>query len=207
MSSGVASSRIDEFRAALARSISPAQVSDCELDAVTVDGMRPHLVVAPTTEAELAGVLAQAHAFGLSAVPYGAGSHITMGNIPSKYDVAISMRELSRIVAHEPADLTVTVEPGVRLSHLQAVLREDNQFLPLDPPCAHATIGGLIATAAQGPMRYAFGTVRDWLIGVRVVHADGRVSKAGGRVVKNVAGYEMTKLHCGSLGTLGLISE
>jgi glycolate oxidase FAD binding subunit len=207
MSSRVAGSRVDEFRASVASSVQPGLVRDSGLDAYIVDGMAPELVVSPASEGELANVLADAHAFGLAAIAFGAGNHIALGNMPSAYDVAIATGELNRIVAHEPADLTVTVEPGVPLSHLKEVLAAHNQFLPLDPPCSDATIGGLIATAAQGPMRHAFGTVRDWLLGVRIVHADGSISKAGGRVVKNVTGYEMTKLYAGSLGTLGVISE
>jgi glycolate oxidase FAD binding subunit len=141
-------------------------------------------------------------------IPVGGATQLSLGNVPSTYDVALSMRRLDRVVAHEPADLTVTVEPGVPLARLQALLASHNQFLPIDPPGAgEGTVGGLIATAAAGPSRHAFGTVRDWLIGVRVVHADGRISKAGGRVVKNVTGYEMTKLYAGSLGTLGVITE
>jgi glycolate oxidase FAD binding subunit len=207
MSSRIAGSRVDEFRAAVAWGARSALVRDTALDAYAVDGVTPELVVMPSTEAELANVLHDAHRFGLAAIPFGAGNHRALGNVPAAYDIAIATDELNRMVAHEPADLTLTVEPGVRLSHLRAALAAHNQFLPLDPPCADATVGGLIATAAQGPMRHAFGTVRDWLIGVRVVHADGAISKAGGRVVKNVTGYEMTKLYAGSLGTLGVISE
>ncbi|MEX0749916.1 MAG: FAD-binding oxidoreductase, partial [Dehalococcoidia bacterium] len=208
MSSSVAASRIDEFRAAVASSVNDDLLRDRDLDAFVVDGIVPDLVVTPSSEHELATVLAEAHEHALAVIPFGAGTHRSLGNLPAGFDIALSTTRLDRIVAHEPADLTVTVEPGVRLDDLQTLLATSNQFLPLDPPCGNdATVGGLIASAAFGPLRHGFGTVRDWLIGVRVVHADGAISKAGGRVVKNVAGYEMTKLYTGSLGTLGVISE
>lgn len=168
----------------------------------------PDASVAPTTIEQLQSVLSEAHKAGICVVPIGGGTHLGAGNIPTSYDVAISLAGMHRIIAHEPADLTVTVEPGVRLAELQSTLAEHGQFLPLDPPCdPSATIGGVLAANASGPLRHAFGTARDWLIGIRVVHADGSVSKSGGRVVKNVAGYDMHKLYVGSLGTLGIIAE
>jgi len=208
MSSSAVASRIEEFRASLAGSANADLVRGDGLDAFAVDGMTPDLVVTPASEQEMAAALAEAHEYALAVIPFGGGTHRSMGNIPSEYDIALSTARLDRVVAHEAADLTLTVEPGARIADVQALLREHNQSLPLDPPAgADATIGGLIASAAYGPARHAHGTVRDWLIGVRVVHADGRISKAGGRVVKNVTGYEMTKLYAGSLGTLGVISE
>jgi glycolate oxidase FAD binding subunit len=208
MSSPTATSRINEFRSSIASSINAGLVRDADVDQFDVDGVAPDVVVAPSSEQELATVLREANEYGLAVIPFGAGRHMTLGNAPKEYDVALSMAQLNRVVAHEPADLTVTVEPGARLSDLEALLAQHNQFLPLDPPGGDAaTVGGLIASAVQGPLRHAFGSARDWLIGVRVVHADGRMSKAGGRVVKNVTGYEMTKLYTGSFGTLGVISE
>jgi len=208
MSSSVAASRIGEFSRALASSVDDDLVRREGLDAFAVDGVVPAVIVSPSSEHEVSRALAAAFEFGLAAIPFGGGDHMTFGNMPAAYDVALATGRLHRIIAHEPADLTVTVEPGVRLSDLQAALASHNQFLPLDPPStAAATIGGLVASGVSGPMRHAFGTARDWLIGIRVVHADGTISKAGGRVVKNVAGYEMTKLYAGSLGTLGVISE
>jgi glycolate oxidase FAD binding subunit len=208
MSSPTITSRIDEFRRSIASSVNAALLRDSGLDQFAVDGVAPDVVVTPSSEQELATVLREANEYGLAMIPFGGGRHMTLGNVPAAYDIALSMGQLDRVVAHEPADLTVTVEPGVRLSHLEALLAKHNQFLPLDPPGdGEATVGGVVASAVQGPLRHAFGTARDWLIGVRVVHADGRISKAGGRVVKNVTGYEMTKLYTGSLGTLGVISE
>jgi glycolate oxidase FAD binding subunit len=134
--------------------------------------------------------------------------HIGAGNAPQAYDAALSLARLDRIIAHEPADMTVTVEAGARVADLQRTLGEAGQHLPLDPAGGDgATVGGVLAANAYGPLRHAHGTARDWLIGIRVVHADGSSSKSGGRVVKNVTGYDMPKLFAGSLGTLGVIAE
>ncbi len=177
-------------------------------DAYTVDGFTPAAAVAPERVEDVQLVLTEAARSGVSAVPIGGGTHLGAGNTPDSYDVAVSLRQMNRIIAHEPADLTVTVEPGLRVDDLQRALALHGQFLPLDPPCdAEATIGGVVAVNACGPRRHAFGTARDWLIGTRVVHADGTVSKSGGRVVKNVTGYDMHKLYVGSLGTLGVLVE
>ena len=120
----------------------------------------------------------------------------------------MSLARLDRVVEHEPADLTVTVEAGCTLSSLQAHLAAHGQFLPLDPPAGgDVTVGGVLAANAQGALRHGFGTARDWLIGIEVVQADGTVVRSGGRVVKNVAGYDMAKLYVGSLGTLGVIAR
>jgi glycolate oxidase FAD binding subunit len=127
---------------------------------------------------------------------------------PTRLDVAIETTGLNGIVEYEPADLTVTVEAGMRFAELQRILGEQGQLLALDPPLeAEATIGGVIATNASGPLRFAFGTARDLVIGTRVANPDGTVTHAGGRVVKNVAGYDLNKLYIGSLGTLAIIVE
>ncbi|HEX5479083.1 MAG TPA: FAD-binding oxidoreductase [Dehalococcoidia bacterium] len=165
--------------------------------------------MAPGSVEDLRAVMREAHARGLAVIPFGAGRHMTLGNVPTRYDVALSLARIDRIVEHEPADLTVTVEAGCRLGALQAALASHGQFLPLDPPAAgdDATVGGVLAANAQGALRHRFGTARDWLIGTDVVQGDGTLVHAGGRVVKNVAGYDMTKLYAGSLGTLGVIAR
>ncbi len=170
--------------------------------------MMPAVAVVPTTQEQIQLVLAKAANLSLVVIPSGGTTHFGAGNVPSRYDVALSLARMDRVVAYEPADLTVTVQAGIRLADLQTLLRAQGQFLPLDPPChAAATVGGMIATNASGPLRHAHGTVRDWLIGTRVVHAGGASTKSGGRVVKNVAGYDMHKLYVGSLGTLGVVTE
>jgi len=133
---------------------------------------------------------------------------MSLGNVPRAVDVVVCTTELNRVLEYEPADLVVTVEAGMRVGELQRVLGERGQCLPLDPPLPEqATIGGVIATNASGPLRLRHGTVRDMLIGIKVVNADGAITKGGGKVVKNVTGYDMGKLYTGSLGTLGIIVE
>jgi len=118
------------------------------------------------------------------------------------------LRALSRVLEYRPEDMTVTAGAGITLAALQAELAAHNQWLPIDPPQGERlTVGALLATNASGPRRYGFGTIRDWLIGIKVVLADGRLIKSGGKVVKNVAGYDLAKLFIGSQGSLGVIVE
>ncbi|OGO49861.1 MAG: hypothetical protein A2148_02530 [Chloroflexi bacterium RBG_16_68_14] len=181
--------------------------------ACAVDGLVPRLVAAPASVEQLAAALAAANEAGAAAIPWGGGRHMALGNIPARYDIALRTAKLDRVLEHEPADLTVTVEAGMTLGRLQALLAERGQFLPIDPPAGRAdapsdaTIGGVLAAGVSGPSRHAYGLPRDWLLGCRVVQADGTVFKGGGRVVKNVAGYDLPKLLIGSLGTLGVIVE
>ena len=119
----------------------------------------------------------------------------------------ISLRHLSRVTSYEPGDMVVSVQPGVRLHELQRQLGQRGQWLPIDPPHHEATIGGILATASNGPRRLGYGGVKDHLIGMRVVNAAGVVTKSGGRVVKNVTGYDLHKLHVGAFGSLGVILE
>src|SRR4051812_3572657 len=129
------------------------------------------------------------------------------GNPLRAADCVVDLSGLSRITTYNPAELTIHVEAGTTLGQIQSALTPNKQALPLDPwNGPSATIGGIAATNAQGPMR-AMGGIRDWIIGMRVVHVDGRVSKTGGRVVKNVTGYDLAKLYTGSLGSLAMIAE
>jgi glycolate oxidase FAD binding subunit len=177
-------------------------------DSFLVDGVRPRYVCTPTGVDELAGAVRAASQTGAAVIPWGGGTRITLGFPPRAADLVVQTERLAEIVEYEPADLTVTVRAGMRLSDLQARLGAEGQMLALDPAAAErATIGGLIAANASGPLRLLYGTARDLVIGTRVVNADGVVSKAGGRVVKNVAGYDLNKLYVGSLGTVGVIVE
>lgn len=178
------------------------------LAAYLLDGKAPGAAAFPRTAEELAALLVAANEAGAAVIPWGSGAHMGLGNIPQAYDLALSTQRLDRVLEYEPADLTVTVEAGIPLSKLQARLSEHGQFLPLDPPgSTETTVGGVLAANASGPSRHAHGTARDLLLGCRVVHPDGTLSRGGGRVVKNVAGYDMPKLYVGSLGTLGVIVE
>ncbi len=175
-----------------------------------VDGVVPRAVALPTTEEQVASVLRVAHAEGLAVTPWGGGTRMALGGPPARLDVALDMSRLSAIVAHEPADLTVTVQAGATIAAVNAHLARSGQYLPLDPPLAErATVGGTLASDASGPLRqrYPDSSGRDMTLGVRVAGPDGVVTKAGGRVVKNVTGYDLTKLYIGSLGTLGVILE
>ncbi len=176
--------------------------------ACAVDGMVPDCLVSPRTVEAMRACAAAAATLGLALIPTGNGTRLGLGRPPLRYDAALTTRRLRRVVAHEAADMTVTVEAGATLAEVAAVLGTAGQRLPLDPAQPErTTIGGLIASDASGPLRLAHGKVRDHLLGIRVVLADGRLIKGGGRVVKNVAGYDLMKLFTGSWGTLGIIVE
>ena len=170
-----------------------------------VGGVVPREVVRPTSIDEVAEVLRAAHADGLSVVPVGSGSKTSWAAPPSSCDLLLDTTGLDRIVEHVAGDLVVVAEAGVRLADLQTSLGEHGQLLGLDPPEPGATLGGVVSANASGPRRLAYGTARDLLIGTTVVLADGTVAKAGGKVVKNVAGYDLGKLYTGAHGTLGVL--
>lgn len=157
----------------------------------------------PKTEEELLAILRE----GRPVHTLGSGTKLHWGPPPAPEARAVSLAGLDRIVAYEPGDLVVTVQAGALLSDLQATLAREGQWLPLDPPYARATIGGILAANSSGPRRLAYGTARDLLLGLRVAGPDGRVTRSGGRVVKNVTGYDLHKLHIGAFGTLGVLLE
>jgi glycolate oxidase FAD binding subunit len=163
-------------------------------------------VETPKTAEELARILHEAQAARLGVVPLGGGRASRMGNPVERWDVELHTRHLDRVIEHSQADMVVSVEAGITLEALQSQLARSGQFLPLDPFNSPGhTIGGLLATGWTGPLRLRFGSARDFLIGIRVALPDGRLTTGGGRVVKNVSGYDMMKLHYGALGTLGVI--
>ena len=173
-----------------------------------VEGVVPSAVVAPGSVESLAATLRMASERGYTVIPRGGGTKMDFGHPPSRADIVVSLERMNRIVAHEPADQTATVEAGITMAGLQAGLGKQGQFLPLDPPHGDAgTLGGALATNASGVLRTSFGTARDLVIGTRVVQADGTVVRSGGQVVKNVAGYDLNKMYIGSLGTLGILAE
>jgi glycolate oxidase FAD binding subunit len=176
-----------------------------------VRGVLPTVVVAPADESQVAAVLAAATSNGLAVVARGAGTKLDWGAAPARCDVVLSTSRIEGIVDHEPADLVCVVRAGTTLAGLQERLGATPGFrqrLMLDPPQgADATLGGVIATAASGPLRTRFGTPRDLVIGASFVLSDGTVGRSGGKVVKNVAGFDVAKLLVGSLGTLAVITE
>jgi glycolate oxidase FAD binding subunit len=165
-------------------------------------------VVYPSITQELAHVMSHAHDNSWSVLPCGSGSKLGWGGVSKDIDLVVSTERLNRIIEHAVGDLTVTVEAGVKFTDLQNVLTKTNQFLPLEPAYPQdATIGGIVATADSGSLRHRYGGIRDMLLGLSFVRSDGQIAKAGGRVVKNVAGYDLMKLFTGSYGTLGIITE
>jgi glycolate oxidase FAD binding subunit len=172
-----------------------------------VDGVPVARMARPGSVAEAGQVLAAAAADGLAVAFVGGGSKLGLGNPPERVDLLVSTERLDQVLEHAAGDLVVRVQGGARLADLQAALAPAGQWLALDPPEPRATVGGVVAANASGPRRLRYGTVRDLIIGITVVLADGTVARAGGKVVKNVAGYDLAKLFCGSLGTLGLVAE
>ena len=174
----------------------------------TFDGCVPKAVVSPASVQEMQAVLRLAKAEQFSVIPAGAGTKLGIGNLPAKVDIVLVTTRLNSVVEYEPADLTVTVEAGIRLADLQAELARHRQFLALNPPYADScTVGGLVATNSSGSVRLRYGTARNQVLGMRVILANGTVVKSGGKVVKNVAGYDLNKLYIGAFGTLGIITE
>ncbi len=175
---------------------------------LALGGVAPSVVVQPADVPTLAAAVASVGSSGSALVPLGRGAHRALGYAPARYDVALSTVRLDRVLDYAPADMTVTVEAGVTVTALQDLLAGAGQWLPLDPPLPdETTIGGLVAADLGGTLRSSQGRVRDFVIGISVVTADGRCARAGGKVVKNVAGYDLMKLFTGSLGTLGVVTE
>jgi glycolate oxidase FAD binding subunit len=200
----------DALRAKLAAELGAGSL-DGGLDAPqahAVDGKIPSLVCLPTTPEEIAAVLRVCGEADAAVAPWGGGTSIRLGNIPRRLDVVIGLEKLAKLIEHDDANLTATVQAGMTLAALQEVLAGRRQCLPLDPPHpARATIGGIIAANVNGPRRMMYGAVRDLVVGMKMVLATGERVKTGGKVVKNVAGYDLAKLFIGSLGTLGVITE
>ncbi|MCS7185652.1 MAG: FAD-binding oxidoreductase [Armatimonadota bacterium] len=177
-------------------------------EAMAVDGEKPKEVWAVETEEQLVEAIHKAQEDSLALIPLGNGTKRHIGLPPVRYDISLWLRPMSGIVEYSPEDLVVIVRTGTTLTELQEVLAERGQFLPIDPPFPEtATVGGIIATASTGPSRCLYGAVREHLLGVKVAQPNGNITRFGGKVVKNVAGYDMTKLYVGSFGTLGVIVE
>jgi glycolate oxidase FAD binding subunit len=174
----------------------------------TVDGVPARWVAWPRSTEEVSAVLRAAAGLGLRVVARGAGTRLAWGVPPTALDLIVDTSRMAAVLAHAAGDLVVTVQAGLRMVDLQNALAPHRQRLALDGSAnLGGTIGGTVATGASGPLRYRYGSVRDLLIGITVVLADGSIARAGGTVVKNVAGYDLGKLYTGSLGTLGVITE
>jgi len=178
------------------------------LAAFTVDGITPRAVVAPAEEEQVREVLRFANAERLALVPRGNGTKMHIGNPPTRVDVVLSTTRLNRIIEHDADNLTVIADAGVTLPALQTALAARGQRLPLDPPMAEqSTLGGIAATHAFGPRRLLYRAPRDLIVGLHAVLPNGELVKAGGKVVKNVSGYDLCKTFIASFGTLGVITQ
>ena len=169
---------------------------------------QPSCVIYPHSQAELAAVITTANSHQWRVLTWGSGSKINWGGLAENIDIIVSTEHINQLIEHAVGDLTVTVEAGMKFAQIQEILAKSGQTLALDPAAPElATIGGIVATADTGSLRQRYGGVRDQLLGITFIRADGEIAKAGGRVVKNVAGYDLMKLFTGAYGTLGIISQ
>src|SRR6266702_8228926 len=181
----------------------PALADGTASDAVS--GVVPSFVASPASTAEAASLLRAAAAAGLAVVPRGAGTGLSWGWPPSRCDLVLDLRSMDQVLEHAAGDLVARVQAGVTIGQLAGALASAGQELALDAP-ADATVGGVVATGTAGPRRFRYGSPRDLVIGLTLVRADGVIAHSGGKVVKNVAGYDIGKLFSGSQGMLGLIT-
>lgn len=189
----------------LRRIVGPDNVHEgTEEDAV--EGVEPDFVVEPGSVEEVSALMKLAAREGLAVAPRGGGTKMHIGDPPRRLDLIVSTARMNEVLEHTPGDQIVRLQAGVKLEDLQKYVSSSDQMLAIDPPESGATVGGIVAANSSGPRRYRYGTIRDLIIGITVVLHDGTVAKAGGKVVKNVAGYDLSKLFTGSLGTLGVIA-
>jgi glycolate oxidase FAD binding subunit len=175
---------------------------------LAIDGHAPKSVVYPKSPEQVAAVLMCAAHHDLAVIPCRSATKLSIGNLPRRYDVALSLKNLNNVWHYEPADLTVSVEAGIKLGDFAQLIARNGLWLPLDPPGgARSSLGGILATNATGQLRQFYGAPRDMVVGMKIATTEGKIIKAGGRVVKNVAGYDLTKLLIGSYGSLGVIVE
>jgi glycolate oxidase FAD binding subunit len=180
---------------------------DVRLAGHAIDGRHPKLVVQPETTAQAADIIALAGRERFALVPWGQGTQMHLGQTPARYDFALSLAKLTRVVDYDVANLTLIAEAGMPLSEVYRLTLPCQQFLPLGYVGTTASLGGLLVTNTSGVKRLRYGGVRDLVLGVRVALPDGALAHFGGRVVKNVAGYDMNKLFIGSLGAFGVVLE
>jgi glycolate dehydrogenase FAD-binding subunit len=174
----------------------------------SMGGLAPGAVIYPRTAEDVAAVLAVASAWGLAVIPIRNGTKADCGNPPSHYHIALCLKDLNQVWHYEPDDLTISVEAGMKFGDLQHFLARRGLWLPLDPAGGgRASVGGVLAANAAGPLRVRYGGPRDMVTGMKFATVGGKIVKTGGRVVKNVAGYDLSKLMIGSFGTLGVILE
>lgn len=177
-------------------------------DSLSIDGFGPLPVRAPESVAELCDIVRAQVAAGQAVYPVGGGTKLHLGRVPTKPGVAVSTLGMNKVIDYPARDMTVTVQAGIRVAELEKVLAAEGQWLPVDVPTPEsATLGGAVAANVSGPRRFGQGTLRDYVIGLTFVSDEGVAVSGGGRVVKNVAGYDLMKLHTGALGTLGVLAQ
>lgn len=173
-----------------------------------ISGQLPELVLFPCNNEQISTVLKLANRAHKKVVVCGNNSQRYFGAAIEPFDWCIALNRMTQIIEHAAADLTVTVEAGIQLSQLQSFLHQQRQFLPIDPfDASLRTVGGIVATNSTGPLRLHYGAIRDLVLGMTIILADGTVIRAGGKTVKNVAGYDLSKMFVGSMGTLGVITS
>ena len=175
---------------------------------LSIDGLAPGLLVKPGSCEEVGECLRVCSEADAAVVPAGLMSWLETGNPLRRADVVLSLGRMNRVLEYSPPDLTVTAQSGFAIGALNELVMGEGQWLPLDPPGSdRASLGAIAACASSGPLRLGFGSPRDYVIGLKLAHADGSASKSGGKVAKNVAGYDMNKLYVGSYGTLAVLTE
>jgi glycolate oxidase FAD binding subunit len=173
-----------------------------------LEGRTPDAVAFPGSVEEVSQLLALASDEGIAVIPWGGGTKMSLGAPPKRFQLVVGLNRLNLLLEHEPGDLTATAQAGITHEAFQTALARARQWLSLDPPFAsQATFGGIISTNSAGPKRHLYGSARDLVIGIGVVAADGVLVRGGGKVVKNVAGYDLPKLYIGALGSLGIVVE
>jgi glycolate oxidase FAD binding subunit len=183
-------------------------VANVDDNACRIDDFGPLPSVQPQSVAEIGDIVRRAATDNQAIYPIGGRTLLHIGLPPARPGIALDLRDLSQVLDYPARDMTVTVQAGITIAQLQSLLATEKQRLPIDVPRAEqATLGGVLAANISGPRRFGFGTLRDYVIGISTVNDQGQEVKAGGRVVKNVAGYDLCKLHVGALGTLGIISQ
>ncbi len=177
-------------------------------NACRIDDFGPLPIVQPQSIADIGDIVRRAAAENQALYPLGGRTLLDIGLPPTRPGIAVDVRSLAQVIDYPARDMTITVQAGITLAQLQTLLAGENQRLPIDVPRAeYATLGGVLAANVSGSRRLGFGTLRDYVIGISTVNDEGHEVKAGGRVVKNVAGYDLCKLHVGALGTLGIITQ
>ena len=173
-----------------------------------IDHVVPSLVLRPDSVEKIQSVVKVASRDAATIAPVGGRTRIDLGNPPKSIDMMVDTTRVNRLVRHTPDDLTAAAEAGVTVAQLQRSLAEYGQFVAINPPLPdRATLGGTIAVGLSGPLKWSYGNVRDVVIGLTVIQADGNLTKSGGQVVKNVSGYDLVRMHVGAFGTLGIITE